>query len=60
VTTAGSAGTVVLPRYGEASLTDVLPSVLGALGVAGEQNDLDLPPARRYCVLLIDALGWNA
>jgi hypothetical protein len=60
VTTAGSAGTVVLPRYGDASLTDVLPSVLGALGVAGEQNDLDLPTARQYCVLLIDALGWNA
>jgi hypothetical protein len=60
VTTAGSEGTVVLPRYGEASLTDVLPSVLGALGVAGEQNDLELPPARQYCVLLIDALGWNA
>ena len=53
------AGTV-LPRYGEASLSDVLPSVLGALGVAGEQNELDLPTAQRYCVLLIDALGWNA
>jgi hypothetical protein len=59
VTAAGPPGTV-LPRYGEASLTDVLPSVLGALGVAGEQNDLGLPAARHYCVLLIDGLGWNA
>ncbi|HEX6337940.1 MAG TPA: nucleotide pyrophosphatase/phosphodiesterase family protein [Jiangellaceae bacterium] len=56
---AGPARTV-LPRYGEASLSDVLPSVLGALGVAGEQNGLGLPAARRYCVLLIDGLGWNA
>ncbi|HEU4542395.1 MAG TPA: nucleotide pyrophosphatase/phosphodiesterase family protein [Jiangellaceae bacterium] len=60
MTTAGPAGTIVLPRYGEASLTDVLPSVLGALGVAGEQNDLGLPAAWKYCVLLIDGLGWNA
>ena len=56
---AGPARTV-LPRYGEASLSDVLPSVLGALGVAGEQNGLGLPAARGYCVLLIDGLGWNA
>lgn len=60
MTTAGPVGATVLPRYGEASLSDVLPSVLGALGVAGEQNDLELPPARRYCVLLVDALGWNS
>ena len=59
MTTAEPAG-AVLPRYGEASLSDVLPSVLGAVGVPGEQNGLGLPPARRYCVLLIDGLGWNA
>ncbi len=56
---AGPAG-VVLPRYGEASLPDVLPSVLGALDVPGEQNGLGLPAARRYCIALIDGLGWNA
>ena len=39
---------LVLPRYGEASLTDLLPSVLGALGVTGEHDLLGLPPARRY------------
>lgn len=49
----------VLPRYGEASLTDLLPSVLGALAITGEHDLLGLPPARRYCVLLIDGLGWN-
>lgn len=36
-----------------------MPSVLGALGVPGEDGALTLPPARGYCVLLIDGLGWN-
>nr|WP_174257827.1 nucleotide pyrophosphatase/phosphodiesterase family protein [Phytoactinopolyspora alkaliphila] len=49
----------VLPRYGERSLADLLPSVLGALGLPGEDNALDLPRASRYCVLLVDGLGWN-
>lgn len=48
-----------VPRYGEAALADVLPSVLGALGIRGEDDILGLRPARRYCVLLVDALGWN-
>ncbi|REF38137.1 alkaline phosphatase family protein [Thermasporomyces composti] len=54
-----SAGTVVPPRYGEASLTDVIPSVLAALGVEAMTNVLGLPSAHRYVVLLIDGLGWN-
>lgn len=33
--------------------------MLGALGVRDEQNPLDLPPADRYCLLLVDGLGWN-
>jgi hypothetical protein len=49
----------ILPAYGGGSLADVLPSVAGALGVPGEQNLLDLPPAPRYAVLLLDGLGWN-
>ncbi|NDL56307.1 alkaline phosphatase family protein [Phytoactinopolyspora mesophila] len=49
----------LLPEYGERSLADLIPSALGALGVADEQNPLGLPPAARYCVLLIDGLGWN-
>jgi len=48
-----------LPRYGEASLSDLLPSVLGALGVRDEVDVLGLPRAERYCVLLVDGLGWN-
>jgi hypothetical protein len=50
---------LVLPRYGEDALTELLPSVLGAMGVIGEDDVLGLPTGRRYCVLLIDGLGWN-
>jgi hypothetical protein len=56
VTTAPAAGIV---RYGEASLPDVLPSVLAALGVAGEPNVLAIEPADCAVVLLIDGLGWQ-
>jgi hypothetical protein len=51
--------TPILPAYGGGSLADVLPSVAAALSVPGEQNFLDLPPAPRYAVLLLDGLGWN-
>lgn len=47
----------VLPRYGDATLAEVLPSVLGALGVDGGRNVLRLGSADRGCVLLIDGLG---
>jgi hypothetical protein len=61
VTTAASPSDgLVLPRYGEASLAELLPSVLGALGVSGEHDLMGLPRSRRYCVLLIDGLGWNS
>src|ERR1700722_15080491 len=46
-------------RYGESSLADVLPSVLAALGVAGERNVLELQPADCLVVLLVDGLGWE-
>lgn len=49
----------LLPAYGDSSLCEVLPSALAALGVPGEHNVLGLPPASRYCVLVIDGLGWN-
>lgn len=47
------------PRYGAAALSDLLPAALAALGVPGEANVLQLPPARRVCVLLVDGLGWE-
>lgn len=54
-----SAVTLTLPRYGSASLPDLLPSAVAALGGVGWDNLLGLPPARTYVVLLIDGLGWN-
>jgi Type I phosphodiesterase / nucleotide pyrophosphatase len=53
---------LVRPRYGEASLAEVLPSVLAVLGVPGEEDLIGLRAAldgvRRVVVLLVDGLGW--
>ncbi len=49
----------LVPRYGVASLAELLPSVAASIGVSGEQNLLALPPVRRACVLLVDGLGWE-
>jgi Type I phosphodiesterase / nucleotide pyrophosphatase len=46
-------------RYGEASLADLLPSALAALGVPDEPNPLRIAEADCIVVLLIDGLGWN-
>jgi Type I phosphodiesterase / nucleotide pyrophosphatase len=45
-----------VPRYGEASLSDVMPSVLAALDAGGE-NRLGLAPTQRAVVLVVDGLG---
>jgi hypothetical protein len=50
---------VLLPRYGQRSLADVVPALLAAQGVAGLPNPLDIPQARTVCLLLIDGLGWQ-
>ena len=51
----------VRPRYGTASLADVLPSVLAVLGVPEAVDVLDLAArldgVRRVAVLLVDGLG---
>lgn len=47
----------VVPRYGEGTLAELLPSVLAALGVPGERNTLRLGATDRACVLLVDGLG---
>ena len=44
-------------RYGDGTLSDLMPSVLASLGVAGERNGLQLPDARRTVVLLVDGMG---
>ena len=57
---------LVRPRYGEATLADVLPGAAAALGVPVERGDLPADPlgltaalggARRVAVLLVDGLG---
>jgi predicted AlkP superfamily pyrophosphatase or phosphodiesterase len=48
-----------LPRYGENTLADLACSMLASLGVADEPNPLQLPPADRACLLIIDGLGWE-
>ena len=54
---------LVRPRYGEASLADVLPSVLACLGVPGAQDTLHmhhvLDDVRTVVVLLVDGLGHD-
>jgi len=51
--------TLTIPRYGEASLADVGPSLLSALGVAGERDVLGLGELQRAVLFLVDGLGWN-
>lgn len=46
----------VVPRYGEASLSDVMPSVLAALEAGGD-NRLGLAPTQRVVVMLVDGMG---
>jgi predicted AlkP superfamily pyrophosphatase or phosphodiesterase len=48
-----------LVGYGTSSLSDVLPSVLAALGVPGVVNPLNVDPGDCIVVLLVDGLGWN-
>jgi hypothetical protein len=54
---------IVRPRYGEASLSDVLPSALAVLGVPGTRDplglDAQLAGVRRVAVLLVDGLGYH-
>ena len=45
--------------YAEPTLADLMPSVLSSAGVTGEDNRLDLPPADRTVVLLVDGMGWE-
>lgn len=49
-----------VPRYGVASLSDLLPAVAAGLGLVGvPPTGLRLAPADRVCVFLVDGLGWD-
>lgn len=47
------------PAYGTGSLADLLPAVASGLGVAGFTSGLELEPADRVCVFLVDGMGWE-
>ncbi|MFG2303773.1 alkaline phosphatase family protein [Actinacidiphila glaucinigra] len=48
------------PRYGTGALSDLLPAVAAGLGVPGvARTALDLAPADRVCVFLVDGMGWE-
>ena len=53
----------VAPRYGQASLAEVMPSVLNLLGMPYERDSLGLSTAlegvQRVAVVLLDGLGWH-
>jgi hypothetical protein len=53
----------VSPRYGEASLADILPGALRVLGVPASSDPLGLAGSlvgvRRVAVLLVDGLGFH-
>ncbi|WP_052868873.1 alkaline phosphatase family protein [Streptomyces niger] len=49
-----------VPRYGTGSLADLLPAITAGQGLAHAQpTGLELAPADRACVFLIDGLGWE-
>ncbi len=48
-----------IPAYGRSTLAELLPSIGARLGMPGADT-LNLPPAQRYVVLLIDGLGSEA
>jgi type I phosphodiesterase/nucleotide pyrophosphatase len=47
------------PRYGTSAISDLVPSLLAALGLEGFANPLGVEPLRRACLLVIDGLGWE-
>jgi hypothetical protein len=46
-----------VPRYHDRSLADLVPSLLGSLGVSREHDHLRIGPASAACILVIDGLG---
>ncbi|MDI3213337.1 nucleotide pyrophosphatase/phosphodiesterase family protein [Arthrobacter sp. AL12] len=47
------------PAFGERSIAEVLTSAAASVGVSGFDNRLNLPAAKRICVVLADGLGRN-
>ncbi len=47
------------PAFGQRSIAEVMTSAAASLGVPGFENKLNLPAAKRVCVVLADGLGRN-
>jgi hypothetical protein len=45
------------PAFGQRSIAEVLTSAAASLGIEGFENRLNLPAAKRVCVVLADGLG---
>lgn len=50
---------IVAPNHDGRALSDVLPSLLAAMGTAGFEDTVGFPPCRNAAVLLVDGLGWT-
>lgn len=52
--------TAPAPDYGTGALCDVIPAALAGFAVPGiPRTGLELVPADRVCVFLVDGLGWE-
>jgi predicted AlkP superfamily pyrophosphatase or phosphodiesterase len=49
----------LIPRYGAGALSDLVPSMLAALGLPGFENALEVEPVPGVCILVVDGLGWE-
>ncbi|MBO0703384.1 MAG: alkaline phosphatase family protein, partial [Candidatus Dormibacteraeota bacterium] len=47
------------PRYGQAALADLVPSLLAGLGVPGFPDRLGIGPVRQAVLLVADGLGFE-
>jgi hypothetical protein len=57
---ASDPASMVVPRYGDSTLADLMPSIGAHLGVPGcDRPAIELPDSDRYVVVLIDGLGWQ-
>ena len=50
---------IVAPDHDGRALSDVLPSLLGAMGIDGFADTIGFPGCRNAVALLVDGLGWE-
>ncbi|AJT63919.1 alkaline phosphatase family protein [Streptomyces chattanoogensis] len=51
--------TAPVPQYGTGSLADLLPTIVAGQGLHELATGMELAPADRACVFLVDGLGWE-